>query len=202
MRPALTCILSLLLFQQQDMSLLLEHASPPSRPLNTVATGLSIVEVEMDGRTRSLQTRQLYGKSPFVTPGLNALMSWGFAVPTGAATARTSVTFLFRSPAIYSASIPSPEVKPFAGGQNTSALPRQIVDPGYPPTSVAEGILVMNVKVDADGNVTGVEKFSGEGALFEHSQPALKKWKFSPARVANKPVSSRAYVVISFVRPT
>ena len=82
-----------------------------------------------------MQTRQLYGKSPFVTPGLNALMSWGFAVPPGIPSARASITFLFRSPAIYAVSIPPPAVKPWAGPTNTSALPQEIVDPGYPPAA-------------------------------------------------------------------
>ena len=202
MRPVVISILALLLFQQQDMSLLLDHATPPSRPFATVATGVSVVEVEVDGRTRSMQTRQLYGKSPFVTPGLNALMSWGFSVPQGVPSARTSVTFLFRSPAIYSVSITPPAVQPWAGSPNISALPQEIVDPGYPPTSVAEGILVLTLRINTEGNVIGVEKFSGEAVLFEQARLALKNWKFSSARIANKPVSSTAYVVISFVRPT
>jgi hypothetical protein len=195
-------VLASLLFQQQDLSLLLEHATPPLRPVNTLTTGISVVEVELDARTRSMQTRQLYGNSPFVIPGLNALMSWGFAVPPGIPSARTSVTFLYRSPAIYSVPVRPLAVKPWAGSPTTSALPQEIVDPGYPPTAVAEGLLVAVLRINSDGKVIGVEKFSGEAVFFEQSQTALKNWKFSPARIANQPVSSSAYVVISFVRPT
>jgi Gram-negative bacterial TonB protein C-terminal len=195
-------VLALLPFQQQDVSLLLEHVTPPSHPVGTQATGLSVVEIEVDGRTHSVQTRQLYGSSPFVTPALNALMSWGFAVPPGASSARTSVTFLFRSPAIYAVPLPKPAVRPWAGSPNTSALPQELVDPGYPPAASVEGTVVLVARINADGNVIGVEKFSGDAALFAQSQIALKKWKFSPARIADKPVSSSAYVVISFVKPT
>lgn len=202
MRRALTPVLTLVLLQQQDMSLLLEHAMPPSRPIGTLATGLTVVEVEMDGRTRSVQTRQLYGRAPFVTAGLNALMSWGFAVPPGVASARTSVTFLYRSPAIYAIPIPSPGVKPWRDPANTSALPQEVVDPGYRSAAAEEGTVVLVVRIDAEGRVIGVEKFSGDAALFEQSQIAVKNWKFSPARIANRPVSCTAYVVISFVRPT
>ena len=202
MRALAIPILASLLFQQRDMSLLLEHATPPPHPINTVATGISVVEVEVDSRTHSLQTRQLYGNSPFVTPGLNALMSWEFAVPPGSSSARTSVTFLYRSPAIYSVPIRPLAVRPLTGSPNTSALPQEIVDPGYPPRTVAEGVLIVMLRVDSDGKVIGVEKFSGEAVFFEQSQNALKDWKFSPARIANQPVSSSAYVVISFVRPT
>jgi hypothetical protein len=192
----------LLLLQQHDVSLVLEHAMPPSRPGGTLATGLTVVEVEMDGRTRSVQTRQLYGRAPFATAGLNALMSWGFAVPPGVASARTSVTFLYRSPAIYPVPIPSPVVKPWAGSANTSALPQEVVDPGYPSAVAAEGTVVLAARIDSEGRVIGVEKFNGDAALFEQSQIAVKNWRFSPARIANRPVSSTAYVVISFVRPT
>jgi hypothetical protein len=93
-------------------------------------------------------------------------------------------------------------VKPWAGSQNTSALPQEIVDPGYPVTSVAEGIVVLIARINIEGAVIGVEKFSGDAVLFNHAQTALKRWKFSPARISNKPVNSTAYVVISFVRPT
>jgi len=195
-------ILASLVFQPQGMSLLLEHATPPSRPVNTLATGISVVEVEVDARTHSMQTRQLNGNSPFVTPGLNALMRWGFAVPPGVASARTSVTFLYRSPAVYSVPIRLPAAKPWTGSPNTSALPQEIVDPGYPPTAVADGILIVVLRIGPEGNVIGIEKFSGEAVFFEQSQNALKNWRFSPARIANQPVTSSAYVVISFVRPT
>ncbi len=200
MRHVVLPLLGLLL--QQDVSLRLEHGIAPAHPPNTLTTGVSVVEVEMDGRTRSLQTRLLYGKSPFVTPGLNALMSWGFAVPPGTNAARTSVTFLFRSPAIYAVNILPPAVKPWARGLNTSALPQEIVDPGYPAASVAKGVVILAARINTDGVVIGVEKVSGDTAFFEQSQLALKSWKFSPARISNKAVNSTAYVVISFVRPT
>jgi len=201
-RSVIIAACALSLFQQQDISLLLEHATPLSRPLNTEATGLSVAEIEVDARTHSMQTRQLYGNLPFVTPGLNALMTWSFVVPPRVPSGRASVTFLFRSPAIYSVRIPPPAVKPWAGATNTSALPQEIVDPGYPPMSVAEGTLIAILRISADGKVISVEKFSGEAIFFEQSENALKNWKFSPARISNKPTSPSVYVVISFVRPT
>lgn len=202
MRRIVFPILGLLLLQQQDVSLRLEHGTPPAHPLGTLATGVSVVEVEVDGRTGAQQTRSLYGKSPFVTPGLNALMGWGFAVPPGTDIARTSVTFLFRSPVIYAVNLPAPAIKPWGRGLDTSALPKEIVDPGYPVTSVAEGVVILAARITTEGIVIGVEKVSGDATLFEQSQLALKSWKFSPARISNKAVNSTAYVVISFVRPT
>ena len=195
-------VLGLWLLLQQDTSLLLERATPPSKIPGTIATGVSVVEVEMDGKTGSIQTRPLYGSSPFVAPGLNALMNWRFAVPQGASRARTSVTFLFRSPAIYAINIPRPMVRPYADSKTTSALPQEITDTGYPAGTDIEGVVIMAARINAEGGVIGVEKFSGQTALFNQAQAAVRAWKFSPARISGKPVSSTAYVVISFVRPT
>jgi len=62
--------------------------------------------------------------------------------------------------------------------------------------------LILAVKISAAGAVTGVETISGDAALAGQSQQAVKNWRFSPARTSGKEVSSTAYVVISFVRPT
>lgn len=190
------------LLQAHDLSLRVERSVPPAHPFNTQATGISVIEIELDGITGGLKTRLLYGEPPFVTPALNALMGWKFALPLNTDLSRTSITFLFRSPAIYSARIPTLAIRPWVPGLDAAALPQQVVDPGYPVTSIAHGVVILTVKVDAQGNVTGVETISGDASLSEESQKAVKSWKFSPAQLAMKPVPSTAYVVISFVRPT
>ena len=203
MNPMVLLIVGLfLLTQQPDLSLQVEHSVAPAHPLNTLATGVSVVEIELNGRTGGQQTRLLYGTSPFASPGLNALMSWGFELPPQTNIARTSVTFLFRSPADYPVRIPPIAVKAGSRGPNSSAVPQEIVDPGYPMISTAQGAVILAVKISAAGAVTGVEAISGDSSLAEHSQQALKNWTFSPARISAKAVSSTAYVVISFVRPT
>ncbi len=202
MYPVALPVLGLLLLQQPDPSLLVEHIVIPAHPLNTVATGVSVVEIELNGRTGRQQTRLLYGSSPFVAPGLNALMSWGFALPPEAGTARTSVTFLFRSPAIYAVNIPRIAVKSGGHRSNSPAVPLDILDPGYPAASVAQGAVALAVNVNSDGLVTSVRRISGDPSLVEQSVRALTSWRFSPARISGKPVSSTAYVVISFLRPT
>ena len=202
MLPMVLPIIGLLLLQEPDLSLRVEHAVAPTHPLNTLATGVSVLEIEVNGRTGGQQTRLLYGSSPFVSPGLNAVMSWGFALPPETEVARTSITFLYRSPAIYTVGIPPVTVKSGARGPTASALPREIVDPGYPMRSIAQGSVVFAVKVHADGSVTDVQTISGDDSLAQHSQQTLKKWRFLPATISGKPVSSTAYVVISFVRPT
>jgi hypothetical protein len=203
MNPMVLLIVGLLLLiQQPDLSLEVDHSVAPAHPLNTLATGVSVVEIELNGRTGGQQTRLLYGTSPFAAPGLNALMSWGFALPPQTNIARTSITFLFRSPAGYPVSIPPIAIKPGSRGPDSSAIPQEIVDPGYPMTSTAQGAVIFAVRISAEGAVTGVKTISGDSSLAGQSQQAVKNWRFSPARTSGKEVSSTAYVVISFVRPT
>src|SRR5688572_16053784 len=195
-------ILGLLLMQQPDLSLRLEHSLAPAHPVNTLATGISVAEIELNSRTGVQRTSLLYGTSPFVSPGLNVLMSWDFALPPGTALARTSITFLFRSPALYAIPIPPVAISPYDRTADRSALPTHVVDPGYPPTSVAVGAVILAVKVNAEGVVTAVEAVSGDPSLVEQSERALTSWRFAPARMSGMNVNSTAYVVISFVRPT
>lgn len=67
------------------------------------------------------------------------LMGWRFALPQDTDLSRTSITFLFRSPAIYSSRIPTLTIRPWAPGLDSAELPQRVVDPGYPVTSIAQG---------------------------------------------------------------
>jgi TonB family protein len=195
-------LLGISLLQDRDLSLRVERSVPPSHPVNTLATGVTVVEIELDGLTGGLKTRPLYGEQPFATSALKALMGWRFALPPEADLARTSITFLFRSPAIYAARIPALAVRPWAPGLDIPALPQEVVDPMYPAASTAQGVVILAAKVSAEGEVTGVETVSGDALLAEQSRAAVKAWRFSPARKSMRNVPSTAYIVVSFVRPT
>lgn len=188
--------------QDQDLSLLVQRAVPPTPPQDTYATGVMVAEIEIDRTTGELSTRILYGDSPFVPPALNALKHWGFIAPPEVLRSRTSVTFLFRPPAFYSVNVGTLSVRPWMPGEDCAALPQNIVDPGYPAASLATGAVVLEVRLNAAGSVTGVKTVIGITPLTEQAVKAVKKWQFSPAMISGKPVSSTAFVVISFVLPT
>jgi TonB family protein len=191
----------LTLSDPQDTSLRTMRAVSPVHPVNTVATGVVVIEVELNHATRALDTRILFGDTPFLPSALDALAHWRFEGSSDAAKSRTSVTFLFRSPAIYAMKIGAGPIRPWSASGDTSALPQQIIDPGYPQTSIAAGAVILEAHVDAAGHVNDVETISGIASLTEPAAAALRNWHFSPAIVSGKAVPSTAVVVISFVLP-
>ena len=64
-----------------------------------------------------------------------------------------------------------------------------------------QGTVVLKVLVKGDGSCAQVrvEQSSGHAALDESAVEAVKKWKFSPARLGNSSYTSLAQVPIRFV---
>ena len=195
-------LVALSLLEQGDISLRVQRVEPPAHPVNTLATGLVVVEIDIERTTSKMQTRVLSGESPFVHSALEALERWRFAAPPEADIGRTSVTFLFRPPAIYSVKIGAMALRPWNLDQDFAALPQEIIDPGYPPTSLATGAAILEVRVNASGIVTGTRPLDGITPLTDRAQETVKNWRFSPARISGKTAPSTVFVVVSFVLPT
>jgi len=186
---------------QSDLSLRVEHVETPAHPVNTVAPGVVIAEVEIQRISDKAHTRVLYGQPGFVMPALEALERWRFALPA-TDIGRTSVTFLFRPHNIYPVNINAAATWPWNLDEDFPPLPQRFVDPGYPATSLATGSVILQVQVDASGIVVGTKVIEGVRPLTDKAQQAVMKWKFSPARIDGKPAPGTAFVVISFVLPT
>jgi TonB family protein len=186
---------------QRDLSLHVQQAASPAHPHRTLATGLVVAEIIVNPATGAVQTRALHGETPFLISALDSLMRWRFSAAPGAVQSRTSITFLFRSPVPYSVELEQTAIRPWMPGEDCPALPQKVIDPLYPMGSEAEGAVILEVGVSAEGAVTHVETVNGIDDLTEHAKAAVRDWKFSPALLSGKPVASTAYVVISFVAP-
>ena len=198
----LMVLIALSLLEEQDISMRAQRVEPPAHPVNTLATGLVVVEIEIERTTGKMQTRVLCGESLFVPSALEALERWRFVTPPEPHIGRTSVTFFFRPPSIYSVKIGAMTIRPWDLDGDFPALPQEIIDPGYPPTSLATGAVILEVRVNASGIVTGAGPVSGIEPMTDQAQEAVKQWRFSPARISGKAVPSTVFVVISFVLPT
>mgnify|MGYP003353047962 CR=1 FL=1 len=182
-------------------ALRVDRAVAPAHPVMTMAAGVVVVQVDMDRKSEGTGFRVLEGQPPFLNSAMNALGQWEFSLSPGASSGMTSVTILFRPPSLFSVPIKLKAKWPEVLGTSRSALPSEIVDPGYPMTSVAQGAVVLAVEIDADGNVGAMETLRGIDALTEQARDAVKYWKFSPATVQNVSRPSKVSVVISFVAP-
>jgi protein TonB len=80
----------------------------------------------------------------------------------------------------------------------------EMVEPVYPPRAIAEGIggtVLVRIKVNADGSVSGVRVVEGvEGCpeLGESAAEALRRSTFAPATKDGRPVVGRAIVPVKF----
>lgn len=77
----------------------------------------------------------------------------------------------------------------------------QTVQPEYPTTARqyrVEGEVVMTVEVDASGNVAEVKIVSGPPMLRIAAASAVRRWKYQPATMGDKPVSSSMTAKLDF----
>jgi len=185
---------------QSDTGLFVREVSPVRRPVDAVGSGVTVIEVRLNRSAMPL-TRVLAGESPFVEPAVQSLKSWSFAPQADAKLAFTSITFLFR-PAIPNAvTIPVNPIVPLIQDGAYPAIPKEIVDPGYPATCLGGGAVVLEVRIDTKGRVTKVNTISGPPAFVDDAERAVKRWMFTPARLDGRLVTSTSYVMISFIRP-
>ncbi len=123
--------------------------------------------------------------------------------PGPAATAETAVAALAgpRPGATGETSATSAPPAPAAPSVSPKALDNP--KPPYPDLARRrgqEGGVLLRVAVDAQGKVTQtrVETSSGHSLLDQAAQNAVRKWNFSPARVAGLPVAGEVLVPVEF----
>jgi len=77
-------------------------------------------------------------------------------------------------------------------------LLRERVEPVYPPQTRRDGMLVLLLSVDKEGNVRDAEKMSGPDALAPAPLEAVKKWKYRPYLFNGVPVEVETTASLSF----
>jgi len=178
----MSVILGLMLLQQ------LEIASPPHAPMDTVASGIVILEGAVNPQGRLTDIRMIHGMPPFIQPSLQAVRDWTFAPVQGSP--HVSVTFFYRARNIF------PDSPYEFNLRNPScALPIHVVNPGYPINAIGEGSVILQVHTDPQGVVEGVDVIRSVPSLTEAAVQAVRRWTFTGDGPAT------GVVVISFLRP-
>ncbi|HKA91434.1 MAG TPA: energy transducer TonB [Haliangiales bacterium] len=100
---------------------------------------------------------------------------------------------------------PAPVPVPASHGDSIVARPRYRDNPkpDYPTPSLRrreEGVVLLNVEVDADGRSGDIalKQTSGHALLDEAAIRAVGRWTFEPARVDGRAVASRVVVPVRF----
>jgi TonB family protein len=95
----------------------------------------------------------------------------------------------------------APENHQKAVSSMTSARLVSSVQPTYPPAArqaQIQGDVVIELRIDATGNVVGMKVLSGSRALREAATTALAMWKFQPALLDGRPTASTSVVTVRF----
>lgn len=74
-------------------------------------------------------------------------------------------------------------------------------DAAYPINSVAFGTVVLEVHLDASGEIQDVRVARDIPSLTKQALQSIKQWRFKPAMMGGKPVKSVVPVAFIFVRP-
>jgi len=75
------------------------------------------------------------------------------------------------------------------------------VDPEYPPEARAQsiqGIVLLRVKVDKEGNIASLEPVSGPPELADAAVEAVRLWKYRPYLLNGQPVEVESQVQVNF----
>jgi TonB family protein len=121
--------------------------------------------------------------------------------------ARTSVALgaAPSEPPAPSTAATEPSTAPPTQAPATSAaieLPVALSTPvDYPPDQTTSSTVVLEIEVDASGQVTSTRAVSGEAPFSDVAIAAARHWAFAPARRAGRPVAARFRFTVQFEPP-
>jgi TonB family protein len=75
---------------------------------------------------------------------------------------------------------------------------RHIVEPSYPPNSIANGVVILKVVVTPAGAIYSVDVLHGIASLTGEAEKTVRKWDFAPARLNGERVESPTIVAFAF----
>jgi hypothetical protein len=180
---------------------------PPSAPFNAVIgnTVLAVAQVNEAGTVTHVGVMQ--GVTPFTEETVKAISLWhfdpahldGHAVPS-----EVSVLMMFRPHAFSNAGLGGPTfgfTAPEIPSGDHPSLPHFVFDPGWPVTTLNEGVVVFELAITDSGRIDYVRTVRDVPATADYAIGAVRRWDFTPAVVNGRPVPSRTVVAISFVQP-
>jgi TonB family protein len=194
----------ILLFEDTFVPAKLDHLVTPAQPVMSLQSGQVLLDVHVrdDGRVGVVRT--LYGQSPFLKVTLEAVRQWHFvpARQKEPVDSRVGVLAIFYPRQMFSFSPPRQEAHDRQHPEASQPpLPLGVSHVGYPANSVAEGVVLIQLRVDREGAVAEIQLIRDVKSLGETALRAVRSWKFSPAKVNGEPIPGTMIVAVSFLRP-
>jgi outer membrane biosynthesis protein TonB len=206
----LPLILALLLQLPASAGLIpakLVKAISPIHPYNAVAGTCVLADVPVDARGRVGEIKILQGLGPFNDSATLAIKQWQFSPASlngQSKASRVGVLVVFRPPGLSNVGFGGPSLgykQPTPPKNNHPPMPLAITDPGYPQTATTEGVVILDVPIDKNGNPLTMLTVQDVPQFTNVARAAVQSWKFMPAMESGQPVVGMMIVAISFIRP-
>ncbi|HEX5068675.1 MAG TPA: TonB family protein [Vicinamibacterales bacterium] len=180
-----------------------------------VGGGEVLLEVSVDKTGAVTAIKPLRETATFTERMTQAVKTWRFKPaeadvpasrrrPGGPVTepvdTRILVAGVFRRPAVIGITLGEP-IKDVAPASTDIPYPTSVVTPPYPPGTMAPGVVLVEVKVDASGNVTDAATRIPSPGFDSAALSTARQWKFRPAKPGGAAAASVAYIVFGFPTP-
>jgi TonB family protein len=164
--------------------------------------GLVVIEIEVTA-SGIVTAASVVDDSPPFTEGIEKVARlWKYHPATldgNPVASRASVVALYRAPILLGAEPPSPHHVSSPSGE--VPYPTETVTPTYPPNALFEGVVAVEVEVDAEGSVAHAEILSSVAGFEAAALEAARKFRFQPAKRKGRPISSYSIVIFGFAQP-
>jgi hypothetical protein len=173
-------------------------------PINSNSPGIVTLQVNLDGSANIQSVQVVRDMPPLTSAAQPAVQGWSFAAANEngngvASSIRVTVVFNPFNPA--GVGLPSPGLQPSGNGGSAPYIPAQLTSASYatyPPNTVANGTVVLDVKIGSGGGIKQVRVVHGVAALTGPAITSIKTWSFSPATRNGKAVESHTGVAFVF----
>ena len=182
----------------------------PAMPVQAVGGGHVFLELTVsDAGTVDVVT-PLRTTPPFTEALVDVARRWQF-VPAEETVDGTSpprrvpsqvlVAGVFRPPALLNAPALGEPPKDVASASAGTPFPTGLIVPAFPPRALFGGLVLVEVRVDPLGAVSGATVLRSAPPFDEPARDAARRWRFRPARLHGRAVATIAYLVFGFRQP-
>jgi TonB family protein len=186
----------------------LVSAPDPYIAYQNVVDGIVVLDVFINSSGTVSDAKPLRDPGSLVPAAITALRRWKF-VPTPATVRNSEMTvaFVYRPPTIF---VFGPDLRPVLPYESSDSakkpdfVPVGILAaayPAYPLNTVSAGSVVLQVTVNASGQVQHVGVIREKAPFTKSAIDVLQKWKFRAATLHNRPILARVAIAFVFQTP-
>ena len=217
MRLALVMSLAIVVTMEPDTPALFQTGSIPTLSVMSIEVGGGevLLEVAVDRTGAVSGIKPLRETATFTERMTQAVRTWRFTPskteiplakrkPGGPTTEAIDSTVLvagvFRRPSIIGMTLGAP-IKDVAPASNDVPFPSSLVTPPHPPKAMSPGVVLVEVRVDAKGSVSGAKILIPSPGYDDAALSAAQQWRFRPAKPGGTNAPAVAYIVFGFQPP-